>query len=334
MIGTRHAQALSNTDKADLVAVADPAPSGAALAEQFGVPLYRDIKAVLESEKPDGVVISTPTAHHFEPTKIALEAGCCALVEKPIMATLEEALRIQETEANSPARILVGHHRRHYSILQRAKQIIASGDIGTLVTVNGQWNTRKNEAYFDPDWRKAWEAGPILTNLIHELDALRFICGEIESISAEVSNAVRGWEKEDSAALILRFRSGVLGTFILSDQTFTPWTWEFGTGESAHFPKSGQNSVRFCGTKGGLEFPNLKLWTASGEVADWNHTTAAKDFASELEDAYVNQIEHFADLIRGEAEPLVSAADATATLRATLAVYEAAKTGQKIRLSD
>ena len=80
MIGTRHAQALSNTHKADLVAIADPAPSGAALAEQFGVPLYRDIKAVLESEKPDGVVISTPTAHHFEPTKIALEAGCCACV--------------------------------------------------------------------------------------------------------------------------------------------------------------------------------------------------------------------------------------------------------------
>ena len=332
VIGRRHAGAIAEAAAAELVAIADPAPSGKALADDLGVPLHPDIETLIAADKPDGVIVSTPTRYHFPPTMSALEAGCHVLVEKPVMATLEEADQVLAAEAESKGRILVGHHRRHYSVLSRAREIVRSGQLGQLVMVSGQWSARKHDSYYDPDWRKAWEAGPVLTNMIHEMDSLRFICGEVESISAEVSHSVRGWEKEDAAAILMRFASGAVGTYVLSDQATSPWAWEFATGETPAFPHSVQNAVRFIGTKAALDFPNLVLWHHGERTPDWNHVIEPQEMPGTLENAYVRQIEHFRDVIRGTVEPLISGADATATLRATLAVFEAAKTGQRVAL--
>ncbi len=332
VIGRRHAVSIAEAAHAELIAVADPAASGNAMAEEFGVPLHTSIEALLEAESVDGVIVSTPTEHHFQPTMAALDVGCHVLVEKPIMPTIEEAEKVVVKEAASGRHVLVGHHRRYYALMHKAREIVQSGQLGQLVAMSGQWTARKNDDYYAPDWRKKWEAGPVLTNLIHEVDSLRFICGEVESIAAEVSHEVRGWEKEDAAAMVMRFASGALATFVLSDQTTSPWSWEFGTGETPFFPKSGQNSVRFMGTKAALDFPNLVLWHHGDDEPDWNHAIKPEEIAVELDNAYVRQIEHFCAVIGGREEPVISAKDATATLRTTLAVFEAARTGQRIML--
>ena len=329
VIGRRHGGAIADAKGAVLVAVADPAPTGKELAGDLQVPLYGDIEALLAAESPDGVIISTPTAVHFPPAMTALEASCSALIEKPMMATVAEAEQILEREAASAGLVLVGHHRRYYALMRQARDIVQSGKLGKLVAVSGQWTARKNDDYYDPDWRKAWESGPILTNLIHEMDSLRFICGDIESISADVSHQVRKWEKEDAATILMRFASGALGAYVVSDQATSPWAWEFATGETPAFPKSGQNTVRFMGTEAALDFPNLTLWHHGENTPDWNHAIEPDAMSGALENAYVHQIEHFVEVIRGEAEPLISGADATETLRATLAVYDAAKSGQR-----
>ncbi|MEK9724333.1 MAG: Gfo/Idh/MocA family oxidoreductase, partial [Rhodospirillaceae bacterium] len=286
----------------------------------------------LANKTVDGVIVSTPTAHHCQPVLAALDAGVPVLVEKPITATVADAERICAASARTGVPVLVGHQRRYYGFVAKAREIVRSGRIGRLVAVTGQWTSRKDEVYYEPDWRKQWEAGPILTNLIHEMDLLRFICGEVASLSADVSHAVRGWDKEDTAAMTLAFKDGALGTFVLSDQTASPWTFEFGTGESVLFPKSGQNSMRFMGTTGALEFPNLVLWHHGDETADWNHLIGPEPMPMALDDAYVLQIAHFAAVIAGEAAALIDAADATQTLLATLAVFEAAKTGRRVSL--
>ena len=332
VIGRRHAGAIANVADAALVAIADPAPSGAELARDMDVPLFGDLEALLDTHAVDGVVVSTPTAHHFQPTMTALQGGCHVLVEKPIMATLAEADQVVAQSAACGRQVLVGHHRRYYGLVHKAREIVRSGALGQLVAVNGQWTVRKADDYYAPDWRKQWEAGPVLTNLIHEIDCLRYICGEVESISAEVSNAVRGWEKEDAAAMVLRFASGALGSFILSDQATSPWAWELATGETVFFPHTGQNSVRFMGTKAALDFPNLTLWQHGDEAPDWNHLITPDPIEMKLEDAYILQIAHFAAVIAGRADPIISAADATATLRTTLAVFDAASAGKRISL--
>ena len=140
------------------------------------------------------------------------------------------------------------------------------------------------------------------------------------------------FEKEDAVAITLRFHNGALGNFLLSDQTPSPWSWEGATGENAAFPKSGENPFRFMGTEGALEFPILKLWKHQGTPIDWRYPLESRLLPTDLEDAFVLQLDHFADVVQGRAEPLVDAVDATASLRATLAVYESAKTGQRVTL--
>lgn len=332
VIGKRHLAAINNSDCAELVGIVDPYPASEQVAKDAGVAHYIDIQAMLQSVKPDGVIVATPTEHHLQPALASLDAGVAVLVEKPVTATLEEAEQLIQKSASTGRPVLVGHQRRYYTQVHRTRDLIRNGAIGQLVAVHGQWSVRKNDSYYEPDWRKRWQAGPVLTNLVHEVDALRFICGEIKSISAEISNGVMGFEKEDAAALLMRFESGALGTFTLSDQSPSPWGWEFATGENAAFPRSGQNAIRFMGSKAALDFPNLELWQSEDGNPDWTKHMQSEATPFVLEDAYILQIKHFCEVIEGSVSPLSDAKDARNSLRATLAVYDAAESGQRVLL--
>jgi len=323
---------LKSNEQLVLAGIVDPLTAAQETADSHQVPLFNTTSEMLAAVKPDGVIVATPTEHHCEPTLQALDSGAHLLVEKPLMATLEECQRTIEKSSAAGRHVLVGHHRRYYGLVNRAREIVRGGGLGKLVSICGQWNVRKPADYYQADWRKKWQAGPILTNLIHEMDLLRYIVGDIHSISAETSNAVLGFEKEDTAALIIRFQNGALGTFILSDQAHSPWSWEQATGENVAFPRSGENVVQFMGTEGALDFPNLKLWKSSTSDNNWTTPFSAEQLGGELEDAYINQLAHFAAVIRGDETPRISAQDATDTLRATLTVYEAAATGSRIEL--
>lgn len=329
VIGKRHLAALARCPDVDLAAICDPFPAAADIALAQGVKHFSDIEAMLAAETPDGVVVATPTEHHLAPTLAALDAGVPVLVEKPITATPEEAESVVAKSKATGCPVLVGHHRRYYACVHKAREIVGGGGLGQLVGVNGQWTTRKPDAYYASDWRKRQAAGPVLTNLIHEIDSLRYICGEIVSVTGLTANAVQGFEKEDVAALAFEFASGALGTFLISDQAVSPWTWEFGTGENASFPKTGLNSVHFMGTHAALDFPNLTIWRHAEAPGNWEMPIAQDSVAQPFGDAFRDQLLHFADVIGGRSEPRIDAADALRTLQATVAIFEASRTGQR-----
>ena len=78
------------------------------------------------------------------------------------------------------------------------------------------WVTKPDE-YFDVAWRLAKGGGPVFLNLIHDIDLFRYLLGEIVSVQAEESNAVRGHPVEDTAVILLRFASGALGSITAVD---------------------------------------------------------------------------------------------------------------------
>ncbi|MGI9390963.1 MAG: Gfo/Idh/MocA family protein [Boseongicola sp.] len=331
-IGRRHLNAIANSNTVELAAIVDPAPSSRSLADESGAQHFENTATMLQAVAPSGVIVATPTEHHSAPALAALNHGCHVLIEKPIAATMADAQDIIEHSKVTNRHVLVGHHRRYYPQVEKAREIVQGGALGKLVAVSGQWCLRKHDEYYDPDWRKKWQAGPILTNLIHEMDYLRYILGPVDSVQAEISNTIQGFEKEDAAAIILRFTSGALGAFVLSDQADSPWAWEFATGETPSYPHSGQNCIRFMGTKGALDFPNLRLWTSTDEPANWYSAKAAEEFPMTLGDAFTRQVEHFADVISGRALPKITAVDAAQSLKATLAVFDAARLGARVEL--
>jgi predicted dehydrogenase len=332
LIGKRHVEAIAASGAARLAAIVDPAPAAADYAASLGVPWRRSLAEMIDAEKPDGVILATPNQMHVEQGLACVAAGLPALVEKPIATDIAGALRLVEAAEAAAVPLLVGHHRRHNPLIAAAKAKLAEGALGRIVAVNAMFWLMKPEDYFDADWRRQPGAGPVFLNLIHDIDLLRHLCGEIVSVQAMESSAVRGFAVEDTAALLLRFASGALGTVAISDTVVAPWSWELTAAENPAYPATGQSCYQIGGTHGALELPNLRLWRNPGPRSWWA-PIEAETIAAPAEDPLIRQIRHFAAVIRGEAAPLVPGREGLMTLAAVEAVKAAAATGGTVEVA-
>jgi predicted dehydrogenase len=154
------------------------------------------------------------------------------------------------------------------------------------------------------------------------------------AVEAIASNRQRGFAVEDTAAALIEFDSGALGTFFVSDNAVSPWTTEQGVGESPEFPFSGESNYRFMGRRGALEFPGLVQWTQAGDMQHWNQPIQAQRIHAPPIDPFVAQLDHFRDVIRGIVPSLQPVEDGARSLLATLAIAEAATAGQRIDLRE
>ncbi|MEZ5935720.1 MAG: Gfo/Idh/MocA family oxidoreductase [Alphaproteobacteria bacterium] len=332
LIGRKHARYLKQSPDCTLAAIADPMPEADTVAAEHGAVLYGDVETMLASHDLDGVIIAAPNDLHAAFGIAAARRGLPMIVEKPIAADLDGAARLTEAAKAADVPVLVGHHRRYDPRARHARALVAEGSLGRLVGVNLVWCVRKPAPYFDAEWRRLPGGGPILINLIHEIDLLRFICGEIAEVMAFASSAIRGFAVEDSAGVALRFENGALGTILLSDAAPSPWSWEQATGENhPTFPANEENPSRLFFTEAALEFPRPRIWHHDGE-ASWQNTLTSEPFPLPEVDVFAEQIAHFAGVIRGEEEPIITAEDASRSLAATLAVIEAAESGKAVRL--
>ncbi|KAF1022609.1 MAG: 1,5-anhydro-D-fructose reductase [Paracidovorax wautersii] len=262
-IGRLRIDRMGQRDDLALAAVVEPSDSGRAWAQALGVPVYADPETMLEAVRPDGAIVATPNDMHVDVAIACLRRGVAALVEKPVADTLDDARRLLAAEREHGRPVLIGHHRRHNPILRRAREIVASGRLGRLLSATALATFLKPDAYFDMAWRRQEGGGPILINLIHDIDLLRFLLGDIASIQAFSAHEARGFEVEDTAAALLRFKSGALATLSVSDATTAPWNWD-PSGEAAHYPRQHINSHYISGTQGSLTLPLLEIWTYAG----------------------------------------------------------------------
>jgi len=329
-IGRKHIAVLAQSRVARLAALVDPAPGAADLARAQGVPHLRSL-----SELPpgiDGVVLATPTQLHLPQALACLARGLPLLVEKPVTASLAEAETLVAAAAAAGVPVLVGHHRRHNPRIAAARAALQAGRLGRVIGAQASVLLCKPDSYFLPDWRRQPGAGPMLTNLIHEVDTLRHLLGEVAGVQAMASNAIRGFAVEDSAALLLRFTSGALATILVSDAAAAPWSWELTAAENADYPATGQSCLTITGTEASLELPGLRLWRPDGP-ASWHTPMTCETLPVTDADPLGRQIDHFAAVIRGEAAPLVRAADAARSLAVVEALLRAAQSSDVERIS-
>jgi predicted dehydrogenase len=192
-IGIRHIEEIQRSQGAVLSAIIDPSPKAIEVGEREDAPVYRSLAEFLVGDRPDGVVLATPNQMHVEQGLQCIAADVPVLIEKPIAHTLEDGTRLVQAAERANARLLVGHHRRHSPILHKAIEIIQSGVLGQLVAAIGCAVFYKPDGYYDGPyaWRKEPGGGPILLNMIHEVDNLRAMVGEIVAVQAIASSAIR-----------------------------------------------------------------------------------------------------------------------------------------------
>jgi predicted dehydrogenase len=329
LIGRKHVELIEASPDCAVAGIADPSAEAKAFAEAHSISWYPDHRELLEQKKPDGMIVASPNTMHLAMVLDCVERGVPALVEKPVTDTVVSAKRLYEAVQRSRVPVLVGHHRRHNPMIKAAREGIAGGQIGQLTAVVGLWLLKKPDDYFDVAWRHEAGGGPLLINLVHDIDNLRFICGEIVEVQALTSNKVRGFAVEDTAALLLKFANGAIGTITISDATPAPWSWELSSGENAAYPRQDQPCYLFAGTNGSLSVPTMELWSYPGE-GGWYAPLARTEVTVVSFDALVEQLRHFLAVIAGREMPLISVGDAMSTLAVVEAVHEAARTGGRI----
>jgi predicted dehydrogenase len=334
LIGRKHLSILKDDPAFEVAGVADPSADAAAYAREQGFRHFTGTEAMLDAVKPDGAIVAGPNVTHLPAALACITRRVPLIVEKPVADTVADAMKIANAAAQAKVPALTGHHRRHNPIMQVARDFVASGALGKLAAANGIWLHRKPDDYFNVTWRREAGGGPILINAIHDIDCLRMVVGEIETVHAASVRNMRGFPVEDTAAAVLTFANGALGTFIVSDATASPWNWEATARESAITPGEIENCFTVSGTRGSLSIPQLQHWSYDKPDGGWADPLTRRTLPVRHADPYPRQLHHFARVIRGEEAPVIDVAEGTRTLAATLAITQSAKTGRPVRVAD
>jgi predicted dehydrogenase len=332
LIGKRHIDHVRAEPEAELMAIVDPSAAGKVMAKEMGVRWAPSFAALIETDKPDGIIIATPNQIHVANGLESIAAGVPALVEKPIADEVASATELVEAAETAGVPLLVGHHRRYNPLIRKAKETIDSGRLGQVLAVHGTCWFYKPDEYFDTPWRREKGAGPVFLNLIHDVDNLRYLCGDVVSVQAIESNAVRRNAVEETAAILLHFKNGVLGTVSVSDAIVAPWSWELTTGENPAYPRTEESCYLIGGTHGSLTIPSLDLWH-NREKRSWWEPISRDRIPVDQEDPLTLQIRHFCKVIRQEETPLVPGREGLNTLKVIAAAKQAAETGLLIHIT-
>ncbi len=334
LIGQRHAETIRRLPDLSLAAIVEPSEVSREAAKEIGAPIYASLHEMLNSETPDGVVLATPTPLHLEQGLACIAADCPILMEKPIAVTAEEARQLTDAATAAGVPLLVGHHRRHNGMVQAAKKALDAGAVGDIRAVQATCWFYKPDHYFEvAPWRTQKGAGPISVNLVHDVDLLRHFCGDVKTVQAIACPSLRGFENEDLATAVLQFYSGAIATISVSDSIVSPWSWELTARENPAYPATIESCYLIGGSKGGMSLPDLRVWQHA-EEPDWWTPISAKTLTCKMDDPLGVQMTHFAAVINGEEEPLVSGLEGLKSLEVVEAVALSSATGREIQLKS
>jgi predicted dehydrogenase len=291
-------------------AVEPDAEAARAFCAGHGLKLAGNVDAVLGDPAIEAILLATPHSQHLSQVIAAAKAGKPVFCEKPLALRREHAMRMFEACRNAGVVLAVGHNRRFWPSLRTLREIVASGELGTILHIEGH-NSNENSQVITQGWRLSPEESPGggLTGAgLHVLDAFVSVLGPVHRVYARLGPREAGPPPLDSAVLALDFASGVTGT--LATVRATPFYWR----------------VHVFGTAGSVEvLDEVTVVRRRSGAKPENITLAAIDvLASELA--------AFADAVEGRAPYPVPEQDVLATLAAFEAALHSMQTGQPVTL--
>lgn len=220
VIAPLHIDAIRAVDDAELIGITDRDEArGLARADEAGCSFFPEYAELLALE-PDVVVVCTPHPSHPPLTIAALEAGAHVLVEKPIAVETNDADAMIAAAERAGKLLAVSFQQRFRPVIVRAHELIAAGDLGPLVRVTVVDPLYRPEVYYGTaGWRGTWagEGGGVLMNQSpHTLDLLCHLTGLPARVWGVARRRSQPMEAEDTAAALLEYENGALGSFAVS----------------------------------------------------------------------------------------------------------------------
>ncbi|MFZ1612472.1 MAG: Gfo/Idh/MocA family oxidoreductase [Chitinophagales bacterium] len=225
-IGKRHAEMIVRQDNAELVAIADIKEKSALSLDEFDVPFFNSLDAMLQSGIPIDVInIATPNGLHAQMALQCLEAGKHIVIEKPMALTKHEAEEVMHKALEMNRYVFAVMQNRYSPPSRWIKDIVSNGILGKIymVQVNCYWN-RDDRYYKKGNWHgtKDLDGGTLFTQFSHFIDMLWWLFGDIKNISARFFdfNHQQLTQFEDSGFVQFDFVNGGSGCLNYSTSVF------------------------------------------------------------------------------------------------------------------
>jgi predicted dehydrogenase len=308
--GRNIVEAASGHKTLKIVRAVEPDVDGAReFCSRHRLDLSPALDAVLADSAIKAVLLATPHSLHPAQVIACADAGKQVFCEKPLALHRADAARMFDACRKPGVLLAVGHNRRFWPSLRALRDIVASGELGTLLHIEGH-NSNENSQSITAGWRlsEAESPGGGLTGAgLHVLDTFVSMLGPVRQISAQLHSREPGPPPLDTAMLMMDFVNGVTGT--LSTIRATPFFWR----------------VHVFGTKG------------SAEVLDEStlirRVSGSKPMRHILPtiDVLRAELDAFADALEGKRPYPVPEADVLATLAAFEAALASMKSGHPVR---
>lgn len=302
--------------RAEVVAIADPNVAQMEYRRsREGIPMgYASVEHMLEADDIDILDICAPRQLHAPLVKLAAEKGVAILCQKPLAPTLAEA---EALVARLPpgTRLMVHDNWRFRATYQRLKQWLDAGHAGALRRVDLNYFSSgmildasgTRPALIRQPMFPTIERLLVMEALIHQLDALRFLLGELELVSAVIRRSNNDIIGEDSATLTLRRTSDGLPVELVGDLAVH--------GE----PPQARDQMRIIGADATITLEGYDIrCTGRQNFGEKFDPTATYD------GSYANAIAHFLDCLDTGAPFDTSPADNLKTLALVEAAYKSA----------
>ena len=320
VMGRSLATALTQIDSAKLVVVYDPdRESAKAAGKEYGVPSETDLAKVLARKKLDGIIAAPPPFKHKEVAVAAAKAGKHVFMEKPLAANVRDCDTIIRAADRAKIKLMVGQVCRYHGIHRKVKDLVEEGAVGQPVFMHvhrlgGGWGGV---------WAKSWRlsrkksGGTLMEVNAHEIDFMRFVCGEVKSVYAAGGQYLQtNTDYPDLAAVILNFQSGAVGFL-----------------HSSNVSAIGGYGGRLDGSEGTLHFPTI--W-GEGAGIHWKRWEEDAQFMPSSELVVPNpvqaEIEAWLDCIRKDTDPPIPGPEGRAAVQIAETAYESIETGKPVEL--
>jgi predicted dehydrogenase len=205
-------------------------------AAQQGLEVHSGLAAALADSSVQAIVLTTPHSVHVEQVIAAAAAGKAVFCEKPLALTRQDAARAIEACRAAGVPLGLGHDKRFWPSMRELKRVVAGGELGTLLHIEGHFSNESTRKFY-AGWREKPEESPgggLTATGIHVIDAMVNLVGPARSVSAHMVSHPSAREPVDTLSVFLEFGNRVSG--VLCGIRTTPQFWRvhvFGTDGSA-----------------------------------------------------------------------------------------------------
>jgi predicted dehydrogenase len=286
-----------------------------AFSEKYGCKAAGSYEEILKDRSIEAIVNTTPNNVHLETTRAAADAGKHVFLDKPIATTIADARAITEACRKAGVVLALGYQRRKESHFRWIRQRIDNGEFGKLVNAEANISRDRLGQFQADSWRytaAGMPGGVMLQIGIHYTDVLEFLLGPVKAVRGALAQLVLPGENPDIASLILEHENGALSTLNACYASAS---------EYYLMNIYGKEATAYYDLHQGLRH----LKRGSKEV---------KAVPCEKNDTIVEELEEFADAVRGKGQPEMDGEKSTASLAVLLAGIASAREGRRVEIAE